>query len=140
MVPDPTFTDNACETNGPSGSSFALPESPGVDYFVNAVQTETGTHSATDGSTITIIAVAQQGYTLTGDTSWSHTFAVVTNCAQVSPTHIVVPPASQPTVAAATTVRLASTGVPTLSLLLIAGLLALVGGAMCASGVRWTRS
>ncbi|MDT4963358.1 MAG: hypothetical protein QOF87_3005 [Pseudonocardiales bacterium] len=140
MAAEPTFVDDVCRTDGAVGASYTLVSSTGVDYFVSDIKTAAGTYPAVDGSTVTVTAQGQAGYTLTGTGSWSHTFSLVPNCADVSPIQIVTPPASQPTVVAGTTVALASTGVPTGSLLLIGGLLALVGGALCIGGIDRRRS
>lgn len=131
-----TFTDDRCESSKPTGSSLTLPEITGADYFVDGLKTAAGTHPATDGSTVTITVQAQDGYTLTGTTSWSHTFGKAPTCAGTSALHIT----PLPTVAPATTVPLASTGVASMSLLLIAGLLAVVGGALCIGGIDRRRS
>jgi uncharacterized protein (DUF2062 family) len=89
-----------------------------------------------------VTATAQEGYTLTGTTSWSHTFDAVPICSEVGGKHVVRPPAAhapahhQPVSAA--TQPLASTGTPAMSLLLIGGLLALLGATLCmATTTRW---
>jgi hypothetical protein len=135
-----TFLDNVCRADGAAGGSYTLVSSTDVEYYVDGIETAAGTYPAADGSTVTITAQPRTGYTLVGTTSWSHSFSAVPNCAHVSGGHFVkLPPAGQPTAIAATTVPLASTGVPTMSLLLIAGLLALVGGVLCIGGVNHRR-
>ncbi len=77
----PSFTDDACATSAPAGASYTIPDTEGVDYLVDGTKAAPGTHEATDGSKITITAVAQDGHPLNGTTTWTHTFAAApTDC------------------------------------------------------------
>jgi hypothetical protein len=76
----PTFVDDVCSGSTRAGASYTLAATAGVDYFVNGVKTAAGTYPATDGSTITITALPQAGYTLTGGTSFTHVFAARPTC------------------------------------------------------------
>ena len=135
----PAFTADVCQGGVPAGASLTVPETTGVDYFLDGTATAAGTHPATDGSTVIVTARAKEGFTLTGTTSWSHTFSATPTCAEVGAVTIIRPPAQQPVVAAAT-VPLAATGVPAKDLLLIGGLLLLGGAAMCFGGRRLFRA
>lgn len=137
-----SFTNAVCTATGASGASYTLPPITGVDYYVNGVKSAPGTFPVHGDITVTVAVKAQAGYTLTGTTTWSHKFGTPT-CAQVSSKTITQLPHSK-TVAAAPTSNspLASTGVPTLYLLLLGGLAALGGAAMYLGGIdrRWFRS
>jgi hypothetical protein len=75
----PTFVDDTCSAD--DTAAYTIPDTKGVDYMVDNAKVDAGTHQATDVSTITITAVAQNGYTLTGTTTWTHTFpAAPTDC------------------------------------------------------------
>ena len=75
----PTFVDDTCSTTDSAG--YTIPDTAYVDYLVNGTKVDAGTHEATDGDTITITAVAQPGHTLTGTTTWTHTYpAAPTDC------------------------------------------------------------
>jgi serine protease len=77
----PSFTDDVCAVTGAAGASYTIPDTAGVDYLVDDTKVAPGTHEATDGTTITITAVAQDGHQLNGTTSWTHTFpAAPTDC------------------------------------------------------------
>lgn len=74
----PTFTDATCDNDG---GSYTIPSTPGVDYQVNGKTVPVGTYPAT--GKVTIKAVAQAGYVLQGDTSWSHKFQSAEDCERV---------------------------------------------------------
>ncbi len=71
----PTFADDICTAGGSTGASYTVPATVGVDYLVNGVKTAAGTYHATDGTKVTILARAQVGFSLTGASSFVHTFA-----------------------------------------------------------------
>ncbi|MDQ2750486.1 MAG: hypothetical protein M3Y44_13320 [Actinomycetota bacterium] len=128
-----TFTDDRCASNQPTGATFTVPEITGADFLIDGVRTAAGSYPATAGSTLAVTLQARPGYTLTGPTSWSHTFTAVATCAGVSGESVLAlptPPAN---------VGLASTGVATTSLLLLAGLSILAGAAMCFGGISRRR-
>jgi len=76
----PTFTNATCLSPQPT---YTIPGTEGVQYKVNDENVSAGSHDAKPGDVITVTAVALEGYTLTGDTSWpAFTFAAVpTDCA-----------------------------------------------------------
>ena len=76
----PTFTDDACSGTSPAGASYTIPATAGVDYLVNGIKTAAGTYPATDGSTVKVTTRAQAGFSLTGTTSFTHTFAATPDC------------------------------------------------------------
>src|SRR5205814_382593 len=63
-----TFTDEC----GTSNDVFTIPSTTGVNYQVGGVTQTVGDHPGSGH--VTVNAVAQNGFTLNGDTSWSHTF------------------------------------------------------------------
>jgi hypothetical protein len=79
-----TFTNIACEQAvtpaavtfddecGTEDDEYTIPTTIGVNYQVAGVTKSAGTYSGT--GTVTVTAVAQAGYSLTGTTQWSHTF------------------------------------------------------------------
>ena len=117
IVPD--FVDNTCIDSG----TYTIPDTI-ADFTVNDVAVSAGTHSATAGAVVTVKAIARAGHPLTGTTSWTHTFPTLPQCAPAAANNGSGP--------------LAQTGpeVPVGQASLIAGLLALVGGAMLFAGRR----
>jgi hypothetical protein len=76
----PGFTDATCLSPTPT---YTIPSVVGVQYQVNGKNVDAGKtyDDVKPGDVITITAVAQKGYELTGTTSWSWTFSPVpTNC------------------------------------------------------------
>lgn len=71
----PVFTDKP--------STYTVPATTGVQYYVNGAATASGTYKAKGTGTVEITARAQDGYVLTEDapTSWKKTF-------KKSPTHV----------------------------------------------------
>lgn len=65
-APAPVF-DNEART-------YTVPEAEGVIYSVDGSAKEAGTYSASLGETVSVGAVARVGYTLAGETTWTHTF------------------------------------------------------------------
>lgn len=63
-----TFEDEC----GIEKDTYTVPETEGVDYFVDGEVVEAGTHPGS--GTVTITAQPQAGYTLTGTTEWTHEF------------------------------------------------------------------
>jgi hypothetical protein len=68
---------------GTANDTYTIPSTAGVDYKVGGVTKTTGTYAAT--GTVTVTAVAQTGYTLTGTTSWSKEFTNVACTVGVTP-------------------------------------------------------
>ncbi|HEY2271854.1 MAG TPA: hypothetical protein VGH30_03725 [Jatrophihabitantaceae bacterium] len=79
----PTFSDDQCVGHSPSSATYTIPSTTGVDYYVNKVLTAAGKYTATDGSTIKVVAKPQTGYTLVGTSSWKHSFPATPNCSNV---------------------------------------------------------
>ena len=78
----PTFRDPTCPD---PTAAVVLPTTEGVTYSQSA--------PAAPGATVTVTAVAQEGFVLTGQSSWTHTFAAVpTNCDQAPPPPPPPPP------------------------------------------------
>jgi hypothetical protein len=113
-----SFTDDKCVNNELRGATYTVPSTTGVSYTVNGKSVSGGTYKASAGSTVTIVATAKPGYTLQGTTSWSHAFGATPQCRGTDAQHVQKP-----------TSPLASTGVPTASLLGVGIGLLLVGGA-----------
>jgi hypothetical protein len=90
-----TFTNEDCnQTVTPTGVTFidlcgvrndvyVIPATTGVDYQVGGVTQTDGNHNGS--GSVTVTAVAQTGYSLTGTTSWSHTFTDVPCVQTVTP-------------------------------------------------------
>lgn len=84
-----TFADEC----GTEKDTYTVPETEGVDYFVDGQVVEAGTHPGS--GTVTVTAQPQAGYTLTGTSEWSHEF---TNepCAEPSDTPSPTPGEPEP--------------------------------------------
>ncbi len=68
---DPTFVDQC----GTANDTYTIPSTTGVIYQVSGATVAAGTYAGS--GSVTIDAVADAGYTLTGTTSWQHTFDAV---------------------------------------------------------------
>jgi hypothetical protein len=112
-----TFVDNTCTRQG----SYTIPGVTTADYTANGVAVSAGTHHASAGTTLTIRVSAKPGHTLTGTTSWTHTFADLPQCVPDSPSANGSLPQTGP-------------DVPVGKAGLLAGLLALVGTALLFAG------
>jgi len=75
VPPAPSFADDICTAGGSTGARYTIPSATGVDYLVNGVKTAAGTYPAADGSKVTVLARAQAGFSLSGTSSFTHTFA-----------------------------------------------------------------
>lgn len=73
-----TSVDPTCDQLG----FYIIPTTVGVDYTVNGVVVAAGNHTVPNGTTVTIVAVAQQGYAfnLGTTTTWTYTINAPTNC------------------------------------------------------------
>ncbi|MCA9332977.1 hypothetical protein KDA00_03820 [Candidatus Saccharibacteria bacterium] len=73
-----TFDPSACGELG----SYTIVESTGVDYTINGEIVAPGTYEVPNGTTVTIIAVAQNGYAFEDDaiTEWTYTYNAPTDC------------------------------------------------------------
>lgn len=79
-----TFKDDC----GTANDTYTIPITTGVDYQINGATVAAGDYPAS--GTVTVSAVAQAGYTLTGTTEWSQDFTDVSCGSQPKP---VVPTA-----------------------------------------------
>ena len=61
----PAFVEATCTAD----AALVLPETTGVTYTSNM--------PATAGATVTVVATPHQGYTLSGQTQWTHTFTTL---------------------------------------------------------------
>lgn len=73
-----TFDPSTCGELG----SYTIIESTGVDYMIDGEAVAPGTYTAANGTTVTIVAVAQEGYAFEPEavTTWTYTFNVPTDC------------------------------------------------------------
>lgn len=73
-----TFDPSTCDELG----SYTIVASTGVDYTIDGDVVAPGTYTAENGTTVTIVAVAQEGYAFEPETvtSWTYTFNAPTNC------------------------------------------------------------
>jgi hypothetical protein len=78
MATAPTFTDPQCTDDVHVKGSVTIPSEANVQYSLHDSITVSGTLNVADGGTIQIDATATNGATLTGTTTWSHTFTSVT--------------------------------------------------------------
>jgi len=70
----PTVTQAECTGPGQAATpTYRIPATTGVEYRINSQAVAAGTYSLAQGSSVTVTAVAQPGYTLTGQTSWTLT-------------------------------------------------------------------
>jgi hypothetical protein len=130
----PSFTNDTCTAaNDSKTASYTIPSSENVSYTVNGVPVEAGTFADTNGAKITITAIADTGYELTNTvSSWTHTFTETPVCHSTDSETVHQAPVTTPT-----TTGLASTGVPTQSLLIDGVLIVLLGlGLLRAGGSR----
>jgi uncharacterized protein YkwD len=75
---------------------YTLPTSKGVTYRANGIGKPAGSYPGV--GTVTVIAVPDNGYTISGTSSWTHTFApVVTQPVPVTPTPTPTPVTPKPT-------------------------------------------
>ncbi|MFT4028583.1 MAG: hypothetical protein QM675_01805 [Protaetiibacter sp.] len=87
---EPTATDPSCWEQ----ASYTLTDTEHVTWYVNGTQTAPGSYAAETGSTVSILAVAELGWTLTGGTqdpethqwsrSWTFEFGTP-SCTEVTP-------------------------------------------------------
>jgi hypothetical protein len=114
-----TFTNDKCVNEKAKGATYTIGKVTGASFTVNGRKVSAGTYRAAPGSTVSIVATALPGYTLKGQTSWTHSFGATPKChgTQGQHVHRTPPP------------PLASTGVPTATILGVGIGLLLVGGA-----------
>lgn len=72
------FTAPTCDKLG----YYTVPEMQGVKYYVNGQVVDKGKHVVANGTTVTINAVAEEGFSIKeGATNqWTYTFTAPTNC------------------------------------------------------------
>ncbi len=73
-----TAEDPTCDQLG----FYIIPTTVGVNYTVDGQVVAAGNHTVPNGTTVTIVAVAQQGYAFNANTptSWTYTITAPTNC------------------------------------------------------------
>lgn len=73
-----TFDPSTCDALG----TYTIVEATGVDYTIDGEVVAPGTYTAANGTTVTIVAVAQEGYAFEADavTSWTYTYNAPTDC------------------------------------------------------------
>jgi serine protease len=76
----PSFSDDVCSNFLPTGATYTIPSTVGVDYVANGAPALAGIYNAADGATVTVTAQAQAGFVLTGTTTFAHTFSATPNC------------------------------------------------------------
>jgi|GEM_PF-994088 len=79
-TPAPVTFHDAC---GYADDTYTIPTTTGVNYQVNGITKAAGTYHGS--GTVTVTAVAQNGYTLSGTTTWSHTFTDEDCTVQITP-------------------------------------------------------
>ena len=85
----PTVSQATCDGTTVVNPSYTIPATTGVDYFVDGASTPTaaGTYPASPGSTVTVTAAPQAGYTLgNAQSTFTLTFDALQCVATVSPT------------------------------------------------------
>jgi hypothetical protein len=76
-----SFAESVCTASGSvSSATYTVPNSTRVVYSIGGAVVRAGTHNAVAGSTVTIVATAVDGFTLSGVTQWTHTFGKTATC------------------------------------------------------------
>jgi hypothetical protein len=101
----PTFTDDRCVGGSAAGATYRIPSTAGVEYLVGGHVARSGSHPASDGSTVTITARPQLGYVLIGGTTWSHTYSALPLCTKSQSITFTSTPPTNATVGDVYTVR-----------------------------------
>ncbi|GAB4065877.1 hypothetical protein GCM10028777_16820 [Angustibacter speluncae] len=73
---------------GTAQDTYTIPSTQGVDYRVGGVTVAAGTHPHTTGTDLVVTAVAQAGYALAGQTSWTLAFTDVRAVTAKAPGHV----------------------------------------------------
>ena len=87
----PTFVNLGCQNGIQVQESLTIPLDAGVDYYVNGVLTASGTYSPPNPMVI-VTTQAQNGYMLSGTTTFTHTYPAVIICGPSTTTLSVSPP------------------------------------------------
>lgn len=124
VAADPVFTDPTCENGSATGASYLVYATTGVSYFVDS-KSVTGQQSAVAGSSVTVDAVAEEGFALDGPAVFSHTFSSTPACHEP---------------AAGAVAPLATTGAPVAPVALLGALALLIGAAFTIGGTRRRRT
>jgi hypothetical protein len=119
------FTAEQCVSGTPKGGTYTIPSTTGVVYTVNGTTTKAGSYPAAPKSTVNVVAAAKTGYTLVGQTTWTHTFGATPQCSNTAPVQVHKP--SDVDSARTSNNNLAATGVPTENLLTIGFGLLIIG-------------
>ena len=86
----PTFTNSFCTGTGSAvtQASYTIKTTLGVDYKVGGVTQAAGSYNVANGTSVTVMAVAQSGFSLTGSTSFPHVFPTPSCSTQVTLTPV----------------------------------------------------
>ena len=71
-----TFVAPTCDVLG----SYTIPTTEGVVYSIGGNTVAAGEYDVQNGETVTVVATAEKGYYIEGNTEWSYTFTAPTNC------------------------------------------------------------
>lgn len=80
---DPTFADAVCKAGAPTTATYTVAAGTQVRYLVDGAVISAGSHTAANGSTVTITAEPEPGFEITGTATWTHTFAATPVCQEV---------------------------------------------------------
>jgi len=76
-----TFTDATCDKSG----FYTVPTTEHVTYTVNGSEVAAGDYDVANGSGVTVVAVADEGFFIDEETTstWTHTFNAASGCGEV---------------------------------------------------------
>jgi hypothetical protein len=74
------------EACGTKNDTYTIPLTTGVDYQVGGATKANGSYAGS--GTVTVTAIAQTGYVLTGTTTWTHTFTNIPCTTEVTPAEV----------------------------------------------------
>jgi hypothetical protein len=70
------FHSATCDKDG----TYTIPKTKGVDYMVNGSIADSGKYTVDAPALVTVLAQAQEGYTLHGVSTWTHNFNEPEHC------------------------------------------------------------
>lgn len=76
----PTFTVSKCVGYAPTGSTYTIPSTVGVDYLIGGVKLAARVYEVQPNTLITITVHPQPGYKLTGQTTFTHNYGPAPIC------------------------------------------------------------
>ena len=76
-----TFTDATCDKSG----FYTVPTTEHVTYTVNGSEVAAGDYDVANGSSVTVVAVADEGFFIADETTdtWTHEFSTPSGCGEV---------------------------------------------------------